>query len=276
MSHQNKVLLSVLSIFLFLPFVTGAQRSGDFLDNVLNDERFTWASMSDGDLTIYYKEGSFAQKHRMMLLSSLKTSIPEVLDILEETGFDDPLNVFYLDSRDDMNALIGKPYSGFSHWTANSIFLVLNPEWRSFERHEFAHIVTMGTWGYPDSTSRWMIEGIPVFCDGWCQDMSIDQIAYSLLKKGQLPDLKILFTDYAGLGEIRAGFSSASFIAFVINEYGTEKIRELWHNGTTGTIEDILGEDIPTLNGHWKDYIRDHGQDGIELDLESIRQHGCG
>jgi len=211
----------------------------------------------------------------MMLSASLEASIASVLDLLGETEYTENLNVFYLGSRGEMESIVGRPYSGFADWSTHSIFLVLNPEWRSFERHEFAHIVTMGSWGAPSPASRWMIEGVSVYCDGWCQDYSVLQIAYTLLKDDELPGLRELFEDYVELGEIKAGFSSASFISYIADTYGSEMLRELWHGGTE-KIEDILGDEMPDLEKSWKKYIRESIPEGSEVDFKSIEQNGCG
>ena len=275
MYNARYSLIVMTALIFFLPFYLEGRDKGGLLEQVLSDSRFSWRSISDEEITIYYLEGSFAEKHRMMLLASLKTSMHEVLDLLEESEYMHGLNAFYLESRDVMESIVGKPYAGYSDWTAHSIFLVINPQWRSFERHEFAHIVTMVVWGDPNPTSGWMVEGIPVYCDGWCREYSIDQIAYSMLKNDQLPKPDILFNEYRTLGEIRAGFSSASLVGFIVNEFGTDKLRDLWHDGTD-KIEDILGENQTAIYESWKEYIIKNAEDEIDVDLESIGKHGCG
>lgn len=263
------------TLVLLFPLRLSGGETNDYLEKVLSDPRFSWESLSSDSNTIYFQKGSFADKHRLMLLSSLETSISKVLTLLDENGYAGNLNVVYLESRSEMEAIIGKPYSGLANWSADCIFLVVNPEWRSFERHEFAHIVTMGLWGRPDSTSGWMIEGIPVYCDGWCQEYSTLQIAHSLLKAGELPDLNLLFTEYMSLGEIRAGFSSASFVGFIAEEYGPDKLKELWHDGSA-RIEETLDESLPNIENRWREYIEQSVSGDLEVDLESIEQLGCG
>jgi hypothetical protein len=80
------------------------------------------------------------------------------------------LNVFFVYNRSEMERLVGSPVTGFANWSADAIFLVCSPDWRSFEKHEFAHIITMGIWGTPHETSRWMVEGIAIAADGWCRE----------------------------------------------------------------------------------------------------------
>jgi hypothetical protein len=262
---------------LLLVFATkvGGQPPDDFVQKALNDSSFTWLSYTSNRIKIFYQEGSFAQKHRMMLVSSMKTTVDEVLRLLDEPRYDRILNVFYLDSRDQMKRIVGSTYAGFSDWGGNAIFLVLNPEWRSFEKHEFTHVITMGVWGPPDETSRWMIEGIAVYSDGWCRENSVDEIASYLLSENRLPTLHQLFDDYASLGEIRAGFSAASFIGFIHRTYGMSMVHRLWAEGVKN-LGEVLGSETNQIESAWKLYLKRNAKKDVHVDLDTINNLGCG
>jgi hypothetical protein len=209
-----------------------------------------------------------------MLLRSVEKSVDEVLQTLNEPASGRSLNVFYVESREEMNQMIGRPVTGFAAWGANAIFLVVNPEWRSFEKHEFAHIVTMGRWGYPAESSRWMIEGIAVFCDEFCRQYTVDDVAFQLLTENQLPPLNELFENYSALGEIKAGFYAGSFIGFVSEKYGVETVRKLWQSGSE-KIGDLLDAELEHIEKMWKDQLTKRAGN-IEVDLKTVSKLGCG
>ena len=211
----------------------------------------------------------------MMLLGSMRTTVDEVLKLLNEPRYESVLNVFYLDSRDQMKRIVGSPYSGFSDWSGNGIFLVLNPEWRSFEKHEFTHAITMGVWGDPDATSRWMIEGIAVYSDGWCREYRVDEIAFHFFSNDQLPTLRELFDNYVRLGEIRAGFSAASFIGYIHKTYGMRMVRRLWTEGTKN-LDELLRGELDVIERSWKIYLERNVRKDIHVDLDAINKSGCG
>jgi len=266
----------MLALFvLVLASKAAGQPPDDAVQKALNDSTFTWLSYTSDGVRIFCQQGSFAQRHRMMLLRSMRTSIDEVLELLDEPRYEPTLNVFYVDSRDQMKEIIGSPYSGFSDWSANGIFLVVNPEWRSFEKHEFTHVITMGVWGEPDATSRWMIEGIAVYGDGWCREYSVDEIAFSFLSNDRLPTLPELFDDYASLGEIRAGFSAASFIGFIHKTYGMKTVRRLWTEGTKD-LGNLLGGEPDEIESSWRLYLKQSVRKDIHVDLDAINKLGCG
>lgn len=252
-----------------------AQGNNDFVESALNNPTFNWSSSESKGIKIYFQKGSFAERHRMMLLRSVATAKNEVLEFLGESVYDKIINVFYLESREEMERIVGRSYSGFTNWTASGIFVVFNPEWRSFDKHELTHLFTLGMWGNPDATSRWMIEGIAVYCDGLCREYAVDDIAFHFLSHNQLPPLKDFFNNYATLGEIRGGFYAASVIGFIRRTYGPEAIRNLWINGS-GNVMEFLGDDLHAVESAWKNYLKLKVGKEVQIDLEAIEDFGCG
>ncbi len=275
--HNKKLFLVFVLLILLIVKVTviSGQENNNIVERALGDSTFTWKTVASNGIRIYYQKGSFAERHRFMILRSVTTAVDEVLDLLEESNWDSELTAFYVESREEMKRIVGRPYSGFSDWTTNAIFIVLNAEWRSFEKHEFTHVVTMGGWGPPDVTSRWMIEGIAIYCDGWCRQYSIDELAFHLLSNDQLPPLQELFDNFTGLGEIRAGISAASFIGFIRQTYGVHMLRDLWSRGI-GILNELLGNDLNQIENSWKFYLKQKTRKDIQVDLDTINKLGCG
>jgi hypothetical protein len=252
-----------------------AQDETDLVRSALANPRFSWRSVEAGGIRIYYETGSFAERHRSTLLRSAQTALDEVCEFVGGPAYGRVLNLLYVDSRERMKELVGQPYTGYAVWSSDAIFLVCNPDWRSFEKHEMTHVLTIGRWGFPDSTSRWMIEGIAVAGDGWCQTYSVDQIAARLAADGELPPIGDLFTSYRELGEIRAGFYGASVIGYIRRTYGTEAVRGLWTRGTA-FLRESLGCTAEQLEDAWRSYLRETVSGDTDVDLESIMERGCG
>ena len=226
-------------------------------------------------MRIYYQLGSFAEKHRAMLLRSAITAVDEDLEFLGESAYEGLLNLFYVESREEIARIVGRPVSGFSNWTASGVFVVLDSEWRSFEKHEITHVFTMTMWGAPDISSRWMIEGVAISSDGWCREYSVDEIAFHLLSHGKFPPLKQFFNDFAKLGEIRGGIYAASVIGFIRHTYGAEALRKLWIDGS-GNLTESLGSDVGQIEILWREYLELTVKEDVPIDLETIEDSGCG
>jgi hypothetical protein len=247
----------------------------NLVQRALDDTYFQWRSVENARARVYYKPGSFAQRHRFTLLRSVTAGMAEDLEFLGQPAYREVLNVFYVDNRNEMERITGSPVTGFANWDANGIFLVFAPDWRGFEKHEFAHVVTMGVWGAPHPSSNWMIEGICIAADGWCREFSVDQIARHLLVSGKLPPMEQLPVRFTELGEIRGGFYAASVIAFIRSEYGIDAVRRIWTGGL-GILPDTLGRPFDKIEAMWRDHLEREVGDGVEVDMGKIDESGCG
>jgi len=278
MPHYLRILIiTSLIATLSLPInpEAAAQSVTGLVAQALDNPDFDWNSIRCDKVILYYQAGTFAGRHRQALLRSAELAISEVLVFMNESEYNRILHVFYVGSREEMNTLVGRTYTGLATWTASGVFLVSNPEWRSFDKHEITHVLTMGMWGAPDSTSRWMVEGVAIYNDGWCREYSVDEIAAELLSQNKLPPLERLFANFRELGEINAGIYAASFIGFIRETYGADKVYDLWKNGTAD-IERILDSSTDQLAKSWKSYLLNEVGDDFDVDLEAINDKGCG
>jgi len=271
---------TVISIVTVLVTLAGAQTAANdeyetLADEVLNNSTFDWVLVKSDRVRMHYQPGSFAEQHRFMILRSLDSAVEEALETLEESRYEGGLRAFYFESREEMERAVGRPVAGFSDWGGNAIYIVLNKDWRSFEVHEFTHVVTMGAWGSPHDSCGWMIEGIANAIDGWCREYMIDEVVLHLLGEEQLPPLGEFFEDSGELGEIRAGFYGASFIRFLSEVYGAETVRELWSQGT-GALPELLDASLDAIEDRWKSYVKTKVPSPREIDLEAINDVGCG
>ncbi|MFC1484495.1 hypothetical protein ACFL5M_02225 [Candidatus Neomarinimicrobiota bacterium] len=188
-----------ISLTLFIALSLPSLSAQDMVQRTLDDATFHWLSSEAQGVRIYYQQDSFADKHRQMLLRSAATAVAEALEYLGIPAYDRTLRVFYLNSRAEMERIVGRPYTGFANWGADAVFVVVNPDWRSFEKHEITHVLAMDIWGSPAPSSGWMIEGIAIASDGWCRQYSVDQIAFHYLFQSNLPALTDLFDDITAL-----------------------------------------------------------------------------
>jgi hypothetical protein len=273
LKHHRPCAVAVL--LMAATWATAAYGQVNLVEGALEDSTFKWRSMDSEAVRIYYQPGSFAERHRAMLLRSASRAVGDALECLGEPEYDRLIHVFYLESREEMNRIVGRPVAGYANWEASGVFVVFNPKWRSFEKHEITHVLTMELWGSPNAASGWMIEGVPIYCDGWCRQYSVDQIALHLLSHGELPPLRDFFDDFATLGEIRAGFYAASLIGFIRETYGTDALRALWLSGHAN-LRELLGADVDQVETSWKQYLRSTVNEDTEVDMKTIEDSGCG
>ena len=120
-----------------------------------------------------------------------------------------------------------------------------------------------------------MIEGIAISFDGWSREYADDEIAVHFLSDGLLPPLSEFIENHTALGEIAGGFYAASVNGFIRDTYGPEALRNLWINGCDD-VSELLGADINQVETAWKNHLRIEVREEIKVDLETIKELGCG
>ncbi|NUN69547.1 MAG: hypothetical protein HUU02_07530 [Bacteroidetes bacterium] len=147
------------------------------------------------------------------------------------------------------NTNIAKPWLREMHLTVGTFA-------GSF-RHELVHIIA-GEFGAPlirASVRMGLNEGLAVATD-WDEGMfSPHEYAAALMREGRLDDAARLFTltGFASRSSTYAYIVSGSFIRYLIERFGSERVREVFPRGTFVTV---LGAPLEELMGEWKAFLR--------------------
>jgi len=269
------IVVLIPTVMLTAAPIFSEENDTSLVQGAIANSSFEWKSHVNYRVHLFYQPDSFAEKHRAVLLRSAANAIEEALQFLGEPEYTRVLNVFYVETRGEMEQLIGQPVSGYADWTGSGIFLVCNPEWRSFDTHEITHVLSMSLWDYPAPSSQWMIEGISIATDGWCREYSIDELAYDLLNRDELPGLETFFTNYQSFGEVRAGVYAASIIGYFQEIHGPEVVKKLWIGGSD-ELTKLLGFNAEQIETSWRSYLESKIQSEVEIDWETIDELGCG
>ncbi len=245
------------------------------IDRALANPGFTWRSLAGAGVRLHYLPGSFAERHRVMLLRSAQAALARGSAFLEMKPDGRELRVIYVDDRGQMERLIGHRYAGYSDWAGRGVFLVCNATWRSFDAHEITHILSMGRWGPPNARSEWMREGLPVAVDGWCQTADIDRIAGYLVSAGRWPGLSAFTANPSALGEVPSGVLAGSLIRHLRERYGARMIERVWRSGLEVALE-ARNVDPARVEAGWLSSLRNRADPLTDEEWQKLNAVGCG
>ncbi len=248
---------------------------GSEVDRALVAPGFTWRSLADAGVRLYYQPGSFAERHRVMLLRSAQAALARGLAFLEMKPDGRELRVIYVDDRGQMQRLIGHRYTGYSDWTGHGVLLVCNAGWRSFDTHEITHVLAMGRWGPPNAHSEWMREGLPVAVDGWCETADIDRIAGYLVSAGRWPGLAAFMANASALGEVPGGVLAGSLIRHLRARYGARVVENCWRSGLEAALRARKVEPA-SVEAEWLASLRQLARPLSEEEWRRLEAGGCG
>ncbi len=229
---------------------------------VHEDTRFTFETVSEGNVTVYYHSGRLTQA-QAVLGAAVETI--ERVGALEQTTIPFPVKVFLYQTAEEMGPAIASGGSGrgvsILGEVAYSDTAMVSADSATLDiaRHEVAHIVTReatkGPFGIPD----WMNEGISVFSQS--EPLAgHDSALQSAINSDRVLSFKELNSSSAGDIASTVGLyygQSGSIIGYLVNTYGEAKFAELLKTFKEGSTDDkafesVYGFDQLGLENEWR------------------------
>ncbi len=237
----------------------------------LDNPSFTWSKREASRLRIYFADGSYPASHQDDLMTRVETAYRDDLEMLGVDTFDGVIDVFFIESRAQMDSLVGFPVTGFAERDARAVFLVANPDWRPFERHEIMHVLAYHAWG--PANSAWVEEGFAQFADGACGAYSVDDVAHALAEQSGYVPMDTLVARFRELDDLTAYLQAASMMGFLYETRGRSAARAVWQRGVEGLPED---ETPAAFADTWWQWVKTRARPVPADTLATIRDKGCG
>lgn len=251
-----------------------AQAPAGLAREALRRSDFHWINRTAPGVRVHFLAGSYPALHQDGLIRRVLAARDADLALLGGPAYDRTLDVFFVESRPQLQSLIGQRATGFAQLDSAAVFLVTNPDWRAFERHEIMHILATAAWGRPAPPGAWIQEGLAQFADGACGGFTNDAVAGALVRDGVIP-LDTLVTRFRTLNDLSAYLEAASVVGYVYHTYGLAAVRKLWKEGA-GAVVSVLGRSLKDLERDWRASLPGGSALPPVERIAAIRKHGCG
>ena len=266
------LLLAVFLLYFQASFLE-AQEPAGLATAALADSSFRWVSHEILGFRVNFVADSYALSHRDSLLARLPAALTHARELIDAPELSGPVDLFFLESRAQMEALIGFSATGFAEWSTQTVLLVTNEEWRAFERHEIMHVVAGQAWGRPAPGTAWLQEGLAQAADGECGEHSNADVMSALTGlHGWIP-LDVMLTRFRDQPDLRAYLQAAAFVDYLLNRYGPKPLRDLWQRGANPDST-INGRTLAEIERDWKSQLTPDPVNPSRL--TSIESKGCG
>ena len=225
---------------------------------------------------IYCKNGSYAENNISSLIDKTNESINRVKKIFNIQRLPNAFYAIVVDSRDEMKSFVGIRHKGMTSLGNDLLFLVYNQNTRAYTRHELFHLVAFRLWGLP--SSRILDEGGAMYADSICINYNepiiiLNKYLYENELWYSFQDLKDNFNKCANENDIIAYLQSALVFKYLYENYGLDKIENLWQNGFNNFSE-IYGFEFEALKDRLIQLIKNADSDNV--DWSELMQKGCG
>jgi hypothetical protein len=231
-----------------------------------DDTRYSWRSITEGEVTLYWYEGdnAFAQE----LMSAAQQALER---LAEDTGacLERPAALYiYASSEDLLGAMIHpQEWTGGVAYTRYSIMAIgIAPDdtvWgKSTIAHELTHLVVHQMTLNPyNDLPTWLNEGLAMYNEGLLHP-AFTSYLIGAIEEDRLISVQSLSSPFSAQAE-QAYLSYAesySLVEYLITTYGQEKMLELLNtfregSGYDAALENAYGFDMDGLESLWRDYV---------------------
>ncbi|HKP50340.1 MAG TPA: hypothetical protein VJU17_10025 [Gemmatimonadales bacterium] len=240
----------------------------------LANTSFKWIERQTPGFRVYFLADSYPAAHQDSLLARLPKALAHARKLTQSPPLVGPIDLFFIESRPQMAALTGFPATGFAQPAARAVFLVTNPDWRAFERHEIMHVVAGQSWGAAGPDTDWLQEGLAQAADGACAGHSNADVALALARRHGWIPLGSVLSAFRQQPDLRAYLQAAAFTDHLLKHFGSESLKTLWRNGSQpGTV--IGGRSLASAEEEWKEQLS-AAHRLSRATLARVESKGCG
>ena len=254
---------------------TPVETTGAIARQLLAAKGFSWSSFETTHTRIHLAHGMNPARIDV-IADSVENARRTTLALVGERDIEDeePLELFLVETRDDMRHLLGGAVTGTGYPSELTAVLLAGDGYHAFYRHEMTHTYLAHRWGRRRAGS-WLDEGLATRAQGTCQGHAIDAVAAGYINNSEAPSLEVLTSSaFDTLPESPAYFTAASLVDYFQHREGVAAVRALWRGEAREvTPEDPLGLETASIWTAWRRHLQKVAP--ATLSPNWLRQDGC-
>jgi hypothetical protein len=252
-----------------------SRESGPMAGRMLTDHAGDWRTIEVTGADIHVRRGSAADRDAHAIGEAVTAARREALALLggSRSGGTVRAQLFFLNARDDMQRMTGRPLMGFVQEDEPTGVFVYAPGYRLVPllRHELTHLYSFQLWG-PSRAGTWLVEGLGAWATGTCQGHTNDELASGALARGEIVPLAQLAKGFREVREDVAMPEAGSIVGFLVRQSGLADIRDRWGRETPHG-EHPLGADGAAIERAWLEVVGRARP--ATLDVPRVIKEGC-
>jgi hypothetical protein len=229
----------------------------------INDNRYKWQNLTQGNVSLYWYQGSpsFAQ-------SLMSTAQDSLVKLKADTGaaLSKMVNIYIYGSAQDLQGAMVYPqeWTGGVAYTSYGIIAIGIPtnqlSWgQGAMTHELTHqAIFQVTFNPYNDLPVWLNEGLAMYAEGPLSAVYVNMLNIAIKNNG-LFTVKTLASPFSAFPD-KANLSYAEsygFIDYLVSTYGSAKMSqllEIFHQGSDfdPAFQSVFGFDMDGLYAKWK------------------------
>ncbi len=221
-------------------------------EDALNNKNFHWISDTVNSIVYYYEPNSFASQKIERIKKVTENGQERIFELINEKEYPYYIKFFVVASGSRMEKLIGLRGNSYAYPRFNAVYAVYSEKIKAIGAHEFNHVIVHNLWGRQGE--KVLSEGFAVYSDNKWHGHDLHALCNYLQHEGRLIKISELIKNFSDFSPMTTYPQSGSFIKYLYEKYGVNKLRALWRNGT-GELPDIYHKTMDDIEKEWLETI---------------------
>jgi hypothetical protein len=244
-----KSLISFSLILAFLSIAASFCFASPSADELLKRKGFIWKSAATEHFRLHFEPNALAETRIEDLKRWQEKAFASNLQLLNLGDYSFQTDIFIVASRERMKQLIGNETNGVAFPSTKVICFIFNEKINASGSHELMHVMAIRAWGGKPKT--WINEGFATYSDDIWYGYKLHDLNKYLLQEKKLIPLEKLIENFRGYADMVTYPQAGSFVKYLYEQYGVEKVKDLWKSGAVKDVKRVLGKDVATLEKEW-------------------------
>lgn len=264
---MKNTLFSTISLVVLLHLLATVNfAAAPTADELLKKQGFVWKTAVTEHLRLHYEPGTVAEAKIEGLKRLQEHAFNRNLQVLDINEYASQTDIFIVNSRPRMKELIGRETNGYAWANTKVVCFIVSQTIIAAGAHELMHVMSRNTWTGKPAT--WIVEGLAVYADDAWYRYELHQLCKHLLTEKKLVPIEKLLDGFKGSHDMITYPQSGSFVKYLYETYGVEKVKELWVRGYAEDFRLVLGKDVQTVEKEWHQKLMEADASGVRYDFE--------
>lgn len=225
-------------------------------------------------ISYMFVQNSYAFNKKDSAIMLCENAIEKNLFIIGVRDFITKYRIQFINSDDEMERYAGgRTYGGKVEPNNKIVYLRFTKEEIGPITHELMHMVVVSAWGWPPKNCYWINEGLATFAANYCSGYTVEELYTFFISQDMLFSMDSLTSNFYKNKDMIAYHQSAFIVQYLIENYGIEKLKELWQAGFQD-FDKVYGFSFSKLENNIKAFLNKKYPVPPSIDWEIVGK-GC-
>jgi hypothetical protein len=266
----HNFLFSLFFVFTLVMISASFCLASPSAEELLKRKGFVWKSAASEHFRFHFEPVAGTENRIENLRRSQEEAYVKNLRLLKINVYPYQTDIFVVASRERMKLLTGDETNGAAYPDTKVVCFILNEKLYGWGSHELMHVMAGNVWG--KKFKPWINEGFATYSDDIWYGCKLHDLNKYLWQRKKLIPLEKLIEDFLDYSDMAAYPQAGSFVKYLYEQYGADKVRELWKGAAVKDLKRVLGKDVGTLEKEWHSELMKAEATNVKYEFLSPRR----